>query len=436
MDFSLSSSLVGSAVLNPDKLSLDLQFAADKTLTARTGPTPTFTRGSAATFVGSNGLIQSAAVNAARFDHDPVTLACKGLLIEESRTNVALYSGALVLNIGWTFIQSLPATSGAGPDGNTAYRVTETATLDNHLFGNTGGVGGAGATSVVSGTVYTGSIFLKKVTGSVDWAQLSFSSAGFGAAQYANFNIGNGTIGNSSGLASGTVPRIEAFPNGWYRCSISAAAVATTSSTSNIVTLFTNNLNAGARAPVYTGSTSNSVLATMAQFEVGSFPTSYIPTVASSVIRSADVCSITGSAFTGFYNQSEGTVSMSASTARSGNSVVLYAITDGTISNQILALPGSSSFSVNVLGSSQANLDTGVFTNNAVSLVASAFKLNDFASSRNGGTVSTDNAGTLPTVSQLGIGSRISAVQLNGHIQYLRYFKKRLANAKLITLTT
>jgi hypothetical protein len=35
MDFSLSSSLVGSAVLNPDKLSLDLQFATDKTLTAR-----------------------------------------------------------------------------------------------------------------------------------------------------------------------------------------------------------------------------------------------------------------------------------------------------------------------------------------------------------------------------------------------------------------
>jgi hypothetical protein len=38
MNFSLSSSLVGRAVLNPDKLSLDLQFAADKTLTARSQP--------------------------------------------------------------------------------------------------------------------------------------------------------------------------------------------------------------------------------------------------------------------------------------------------------------------------------------------------------------------------------------------------------------
>jgi hypothetical protein len=71
MEYSLSSSLVGgSGSINPDGLSLDLQFAADKTLTARRGPTPAFTRGSTATFVGSNGLIQSAAINIPRFDHD------------------------------------------------------------------------------------------------------------------------------------------------------------------------------------------------------------------------------------------------------------------------------------------------------------------------------------------------------------------------------
>jgi len=145
MDFSLSSSLVGSAVSNPDKLALDLQFAADKTLTARKGPTPAFTRGSSGRFVGSNGLIQSAGNNVARFDHDPVTLACKGLLIEESRTNVALYSGALVIGTGWATDVTPGATStvsGVGPDGNNAYEIAEIAVNFSHAIINTGGCGG------------------------------------------------------------------------------------------------------------------------------------------------------------------------------------------------------------------------------------------------------------------------------------------------------
>jgi len=449
MDFSLSSSLVGSAVSNPNKLALDLQFAADKTLTARKGPTPAFTRASSGTFVGSNGLIQSAGTNVARFDHDPVTLDCKGLLIEESRTNAALYSGALVLNIGWTFVQSLPATSGAGPDGNTAYRVTETTALDNHLFGNTGGVSGTGATSVVSGTVYTGSIFLKKVTGSVDWVQLSFSSAGFGTAQYANFNIGNGTIGNSGGLASGTVPRIEAFPNGWYRCSISAAAVATTSSTSNIVTFFTNNLNVVSRAPIYTGSTSNSVLASLCQFEAGSFATSYIPTVASTVVRSADVCSITGSAFTGFYNPVEGSFATSQifnAPAAITQGQVVFDVNDTTILNRTRPVRNATNgflIYANTVGGIQDVGITGSTAMNAgaVMKLAGCMKANDFTIYLNNVSQGVDTTSVMqsaPTTFTIGDVSSGSGTRapINGTISSIRYFKKRLSNAKLTQLTT
>jgi hypothetical protein len=409
MDFSLSSSLVGSAVLNPDRLSLDLQFAADKTLTARKGPTPTFTRASTATFVGSNGLIQSAAVNAPRFDHDPLTLACKGLLIEESRTNSLVQSADF--STTWSQIQVAVSTNvTTSPSGD----VTADKVVPNF----------ASTISRVSQTfTLTGSHSMSVFAKSSEWGWLFIGPISGGVGVW--FDLSNGTVGTQS---SGFVGSIVSFGNGWYRCAVSFTG-ATTSQPARIVPTNADNT-------ITIGDGTSGIFIWGAQVEAGSFATSYIPTVASTAVRSADVCSITGSDFTGFYNQSEGTVSMSASTARSGNSVVLYAITDGTISNQILALPGSSSFSVNVLGSSQASLDTGIFTNNVVSRVASAFKLNNFASSKNGGTVSTDNAGTLPTVSQLGIGSRISAVQLNGHIQYLRYFKKRLANAKLITLTT
>jgi hypothetical protein len=148
----------GFTGLETDQLALDLQFAADKTLTARKGPTPAFTRGSNATVVGSNGLVRYAP------------------------NNSSLYSSQLVVGTGWSANATPSVTSivdGLGPDGNNAYEIAEIANTGTHTLFNTGGTGTTGATSVVSGTTYTGSIFVKKVAGSVDWIQLSFSSAGF-----------------------------------------------------------------------------------------------------------------------------------------------------------------------------------------------------------------------------------------------------------------
>ena len=48
---------------------LNLDFAKTKAL----DPRVTFTRASTATFVGADGLIQTAASGAARFDHNPTT---------------------------------------------------------------------------------------------------------------------------------------------------------------------------------------------------------------------------------------------------------------------------------------------------------------------------------------------------------------------------
>ena len=53
----------------------------------------TFTRALAtATRTNASGYIEGVVANTPRFDYDPVTLACKGLLIEESRANVLLNS--------------------------------------------------------------------------------------------------------------------------------------------------------------------------------------------------------------------------------------------------------------------------------------------------------------------------------------------------------
>ena len=80
--------------------SLDLQFATGKTLDDRVSGNNliTFSRADAttcATYVDSNGVIQTAAANVPRFDHDPVTGESLGLLIEESRTNLVTHSEQL-----------------------------------------------------------------------------------------------------------------------------------------------------------------------------------------------------------------------------------------------------------------------------------------------------------------------------------------------------
>ena len=85
------------------KPSLNLNFARSRAL----DPRITFTRASVGTYVGRDGLIKTAGNNEPRFDHDPVTLESLGLLLEESRTNIA-YGGA-----------SLSNTTAPGPTSNS-----------------------------------------------------------------------------------------------------------------------------------------------------------------------------------------------------------------------------------------------------------------------------------------------------------------------------
>ena len=76
----------------PPGVTLDLNFMNPGTL----DPRITFTRASTAAYIDASGFIQMAAVNAPRWDYDPVTHGLRGVLIEEQRTNVLL-NGAVIL---------------------------------------------------------------------------------------------------------------------------------------------------------------------------------------------------------------------------------------------------------------------------------------------------------------------------------------------------
>ena len=62
----------------------DFNFAATKTLDRKI----TFSRDSIGTYTDELGVVRYATNNVPRFDHDPSTGRCLGLLIEESRTNI------------------------------------------------------------------------------------------------------------------------------------------------------------------------------------------------------------------------------------------------------------------------------------------------------------------------------------------------------------
>jgi hypothetical protein len=71
--------------------------------------------------------------------------------------------------------------------------------------------------------------------------------------------------------------------------------------------------------------------------------------------------------------------------------------------------------------------------------IATAYAVNDFAASRNGGTVATDTSGALPvSLTQLNIGvdDRLSAIYYtSNHIKSITYYNVRLPDTQLQALT-
>jgi hypothetical protein len=429
MNYSLGNMLGGAGALNADKLSLDLQFAADKTLTARKGPTPTFTRASSATFVGSNGLIQSAAVNAARFDHDPVTLACKGLLIEESRTNLCLRSE----NFGttWsTFNSSTSLISQVAPNGDSsAYSLVESIGLGIHSIFQT--------IAFASTTNYTFSVFVR--AGTRDFVSLVEQSSG-NTIRRTFFNLSTGAVGtkNASHTAS-----TQQLPNGWWRLIISFTSGAAANANIAIELASADNVSS------YLGNGSGNVFLWGAQVEAGSFPTSYIPTVASSVVRSVDVCSITGSNFTGMYNPVEGSFATSqifnAPTSYSLAGQVVFDVNDTTSLNRTrilrLSNTGYASYLNTVGGTTNVQISgSTAIVEGAVTKLAGCMKANDFTIYFDNVSQGVDTVATMqsaPTTFTIGDVSSGAATRapINGTIASIRYFKKRLSDAKLQSLT-
>jgi hypothetical protein len=179
-----------------------------------------------------------------------------------------------------------------------------------------------------------------------------------------------------------------------------------------------------------------------AQLEAGAFATSYIPTIASTVTRSADVATITGSLFSQWWNRQEGAFIVEGVVAPNVDGAVgnyYYSVSDGTISNMLLSAEVNGTVSQVIAGGVTQFNETVGGEPTGVLKVALAYQANNTVSSANGAIGTTDTSVTLPTVDRLGIGARgdlSAAAFLNGHIRSIRYVPVRAADFQLQQVTT
>jgi hypothetical protein len=403
---------------------LDLNFAQNKSLIDDYSGTTlvTFTRASTGTFVDSDGLIKSAATNEPRFDHNPTTGESLGLLVEEARTNLLLQSNGF--NTTWTNTNSSETSlSGTAPDGtNTAWELKDTsdASAVVHALNQT--------ISFISGTAYTVSCWMK--AGALTEGGFTFPLAAFTSSISARVSLSTGAVISTS---AGVTATTQQFPNGWWRVSATATATATASSFIQV-----RIMNGGV---AYIGTGTGTILIWGAQLEAGAFSTSYIPTTTATVTRAADVASITGSNFSSWYNQTEGTVFVDAFGVNNINvSTRAYVeIRDVSSSERILLGYGTTSnnrFLVGVAGGVTA-ADISV-ASLPKAKATGAYKVNSFQLASNNILGTEDVVGLVPTVTQLQIGSQDGSTAntfINGTIKRLTYWPVRLADTTLQQIT-
>lgn len=407
------------------KLALDFTTAS---LDSRVTFTRTTGASNPATYVNSSGVVTAATNNQPRFDYDPVTLACKGLLIEESRANLVIYSQDFT-NAAWTggtlTNMTLGASSETSPGGTTDAGVL-TATDPSCSYQAANSI----ATTIVG--TQTMSMYVKS-TNRQWWRIRVYRTSANAATCW--FDLQNGVVGNNASVGSLTFSSatIAAAGNGWYRITITVSSSALGTNANFWVAPATS--NGGTTG----GAIGDAINIWGNQYETGAFATSYIPTTLLSLTRNADVAVMTGTNFSDWYNASEGTFTCQFNQAYSAGSSfpVKLEASDGGTANRILMYATSPSSGetlfVRTLNVTACNIFTSVVSNNTTAKLTGGYKQNNFGVALNGASTQVDTSGNIPVVNRLSLG--YSAAQslywLNGHLQKVFFYNQKLTSSEI-----
>jgi len=359
----------------------------------------------------------------ARFEYDPATDGqSEGILIEGQSTNLFNYSEEFD-NAYWSkYNTPVTANAGVAPSGQLVADLlvaASTGSSTNHYL--------AKAISFSSGTTYTLSVYVK-------------------AAGYTKFNIraGNPAVwgvsttftltGSGSASVTSGYGAIEACGNGWFRCSVTETA-ASTSATNILLGLVDNSGNLSFDGDDYSG-----VLLWGAQLEQASFASSYLKVEGSTATRAADSLSVVS---TDLFDNGGG--SLVVETENVGRAYYAAVLEDDSTSvyQDYVALTvradNKARQTVNAPGSTGASDEFSAASTVGGSYfkIASRFAPNDFGVCIDGGTVSTDTTGAVPSnIDKLFIGWYDDGGRANAHIKRVAVYNEPLSDTNLQALTS
>jgi len=324
----------------------------------------------------------SAAVYFPRFDYDPSTTPAtpRGLLIEETRTNVVLWSNDFT-NAAWVKSNSTDITAVKNETGVDGVASSASSLLCN----------------VANGTI------LQSMT--------LASSARFQSC-YIKRLVGTGTIWMTMDGGTTWVNVTSDISSNWGRVSIPTQTLANPQAGFKIET-------AGDKIAVQYFQNTN-----------GTFQSTPIPTTSSSVTRVADIIKLSGSALTAVIAntgsaiiETSNSITSAVSRGFLGSSSARRMMwTPSNVSSSVESFNGSTGLSATIGGS-------GTWTNGAVR-VALGWSPEGRSIVANNGTLATD-ANAFPSATECYLGSWTTTFQANSWIGSIAFYITRLPDSIL-----
>lgn len=366
-----ASSMTGSAV-NLDKLALSLHFAEDRTLKARKGPTPTFTRASAATLIDVSGNIVYAPENLVKNSNnfvgtgwyrffscttgalvDGPFASTQGRIINFGTSAFSKLYNAIPANSGDSVIISawvradVPTTIGIRVGSNSSTTSVSVTTVWTRIFVTSVLVGTSQATFLSNEITDTGKTFqlygvqCERATSATDYvettatpyygARFDFDPVTHACRGLLIEQQSTNLLLNSAALSSQMVTLSSAYN---YVLSFYGTGTVTISGAASSVVVGVGAYPARKVFPIsgnddilltVTGTVSYANLEQLPSQFTDASATSYIPTSTATSTRSADVCTISGSDFSGIWNQNEGTLAIACSISYNTNASYVQA---------------------------------------------------------------------------------------------------------------
>jgi len=371
-------------------------------------------RGSAATRVNAEGLIEDVATNIPRIDY---TTGEGVVLLEPQSTNLFPYSEDFSVSDWSKNRVTINSNQNISPNNKlNASKMIETAVSGNHQITK--------KAHSVNGS-FTNSVFAKK--GENNYLILGIWDGS--SETIAWFDLENGLIGTVQGTSTQT---IEKFGD-YYRCSVTFDI-----SASGGYELIGMSNTDGLRN--YNGDGTSGVYIWGAQLEALSYPTSYIPTSGAIATRLAD--SVTGAGDATTFNSTEGVLYAEiVALVEADGARRFITLNDGTSSNAVVLRyeeTGVIHARYQIDGVAQCSMSFAT-TITDTHKVAFKYAENDFSLWIDGVEVGVDGVGNVlatNTINNIDFDSGNGNFPFYGKVKSLITFDTALTDAELECLTT